>query len=181
MSTKKLIIITVALLLLLGSLEVVGLRFDRSSSKDTSEASQDRRPPSRLNLYSNDAVGLDFAYPFDFKVLKNDLGDSFEGIFEAEYDRVFGTTTESNTIIASISKDDKSIKTEMEKDRNTETVRINKKTYRIEHLYYNDGSEQKIYFIALPSDKDFYLKFSITGTPANFYYLDDLIESIKWR
>ncbi len=181
MPTKKLILLTVAMLALLGLFGAIVPSFAPRTEREIPQVAQDSKRPSRLNLYSNEAVGLDFAYPFDFDVLKNDLGDSFDGIFEARYDRSYGTTTESNTIIIAISKDDKSAKKEMEQDRTTETKRINKKAYRIEHLYYKDGSEEKNYFVALPSDKNFYLKFSISGTPTNFYYLDELIESIKWR
>lgn len=183
MTNRRLLIILGALLIVIGAFWITGAKFSKYKlfSTSGSESSKNTRPPSRLNLYSNEAVGLDFAYPFDFRVLKNDLGDSFDGIFEAKFDHTFGSTTESNAIIVGISRDDKSIITEMERDRSVETRRINKKTYRVEHVYYQDGSEIKNYFVLLPSDKDFYLKFSISGTSANFYYLDDLIASIKWR
>ena len=182
MTNKKLLIL---ILVAAASLAGLVLSFPQvlknKLSPTDSRSSKDGRHASRLNLYSNERVGFDFAYPFDFQVVKNDLGDSLDGVLELNYNHTFGTSTESNSIIVSVVKDASTPKMQNEQSRKVSSKRVNKRLFRVEEIYFTDGSEIKNYILTLPSDKDFYLKFSITGTSKNFYYLDDLIESIKWR
>lgn len=182
MTNKKLLVlIFVAGALLAGLVLIRPQILKNKPSPLDGRSSKNERRPSRLNLYSNERVGFDFAYPFDFQVVKNDLGDSLDGVLELSYNHTFGTSTETNSIVVSVVKDASTPKMQNEQTRKVRSMRINKKYYRVEEIYFTYGSEIKNYVLALPSDKDFYLKFSIAGTPGNFYYLDDLVESIKWK
>lgn len=182
MTNKKLLILIFIVAVFLAGLVLTYPQvFKKKISPTDSQSPKNERPPSRLNLYSNERVGFDFAYPFDFQVVKNDLGDSLDGVLELNYNHTFGTSTEANSIIVSVVKDASTPKMQNEQSRKVSSKRVNKRLFRVEEIYFTDGSEIKNYVLTLPSDKDFYIKFSITGTPQNFYYLDDLVLSIKWK
>lgn len=197
MKSNKIIIIVAVVIFL-----VVGRFLLKSKSKTPVPPAPSNVPTNTVNksenfvgnisagigdqlLYSNEKLGLTFAFPKNWYAGDNSLGSGYLQLFNYDVSQATGKSVfpaGHNKIEAIIGT---SNKYEQSSDYpaklvNEQQLEVNGQKATRTDVELAGGEKERIYYIPIPTTPEKFLSIVIFGDTSNFYVLDDLVKSIRW-
>ncbi|MBI2120936.1 MAG: hypothetical protein HYT94_04920 [Parcubacteria group bacterium] len=136
-------------------------------------------------LYSNEKIGLTFAFPKNWRVGDNSLGNGYlqlfnydvsqatgKSVFPAGHNKIEAIVGTSNRYEQSSDYPAKSV--------NEQQIEIDGQNVTRTDVELAGGEKERIYYILIPTDPEKFLSVVIFGDVSNFSVLDDLVKSIRW-